>query len=308
MDYRTTLIDSREGVNLTSQEAKAMADIIKPLLKQGQSPFQIIANHPELGISEKTLYNYIENDVFHEIAGITVMDLRRQVSRRISKKKSKGYKKRIDRKYLQGRTYKDYREYISENPDIFVTQMDTVYNDETNGPFIQTFKFVNAGVLFGIYHETKTAQSMKEGVDLLESVLGTELFRKYVHILLTDRGSEFTAADAMETGSDGTRRTRVFYCDPMQSGQKGTLENKHIELRYILPKNTDLRALGLVDQNALNLAVSHVDSAPIEMFGGKSPLDLADFMYHDLYEKLDAFGVHKIEKDKVILKPYLLKK
>lgn len=307
-DYRTTLIDSREGVNLTSLEAKTMADIIKPLLKQGQSPFQIITNHPELGISEKTLYNYIENDVFHEIAGITVMDLRRQVSRRISKKKSKGYKKRVDRKYLQGRTYKDYTEYISENPDIFVTQMDTIYNDETNGPFIQTFKFVNAGVLFGIYHETKTAQSMKEGVDLLESILGTVLFRKYVHVLLTDRGSEFTAADAMETSSDGTRRTRVFYCDPMQSGQKGTLENKHIELRYVLPKGTDLRALGLVDQTTLNLTLSHVNSAPVEMLGRKSPLDLTDFMYHDLYEKLEAFGIHKIEKDKVILKPYLLKK
>jgi IS30 family transposase len=307
MDYRTTLIDSREGVNLTSQEAKAMADIIKPLLKQGQSPFQIVTNHPELGISEKTLYNYIENDVFHEIAGITVMDLRRQVSRKISKKKSKTYKKRTDRKYLQGRTYKDYKEYLSENPHIFVTQMDTVYNDETNGPFIQTFKFVNAGILFGIYHETKTALSMKEGVDLLESILGTALFRKYVHVLLTDRGSEFTAADAMETASDGTRRTRVFYCDPMQSGQKGTLENKHIELRYVLPKDTDLRALGLVDQDALNLALSHVDSAPVELLSGKSPLELADFMYHDLYEKLETFGIHKIEKDKVILKPYLLK-
>ena len=308
MDYRSTLIDSRQGVNLTSQEAKAMADIIKPLLKQGQSPFQILSNHPELGISEKTLYNYIENDVFHEIAGITVMDLRRQVSRKISKKKSKGYKNRVDRKYLQERTYKDYKEYISENPDVFITQMDTVYNVETNGPFIQTFKFVNAGILFGIYHETKTAQSMKEGVDLLESILGTELFRKYVHILLTDRGSEFTAADAMETSSDGTKRTRVFYCDPMQSGQKGTLENKHIELRYVRPKNTELRALGLVDQAALNLTLSHVNSAPVEILGGKSPLDLADFMYHDLYEKLDAFGIHKIEKDKVILKPYLLKK
>jgi IS30 family transposase len=307
MDYRSTLIDSREGVNLTSQEAKAMADIIKPLLKQGQSPFQIVTNHPELGISEKTLYNYIENDVFHEIAGITVMDLRRQVSRKISKKKSKTYKKRTDRKYLQGRIYKDYKEYLSENPDIFVTQMDTVYNDETNGPFIQTFKFVNAGILFGIYHDVKTALAMKEGVDLLESILGTALFRKYVHILLTDRGSEFTAADAMETASDGTRRTRVFYCDPMQSGQKGTLENKHIELRYVLPKDTDLRALGLVDQDALNLALSHVDSAPVELLGGKSPLELADFMYHDLYEKLEAFGIHKIEKDKVILKPYLLK-
>lgn len=308
MDYRTTLVDSREGVNLTSLEAKAMADIIKPLLAQGQSPFQIVTNHPELGISEKTLYNYIENDVFHEIAGITVMNLRRQVSRKISVKKSKGYKKRADRKYLKGRTYKDYNQYMAENPDVFVTQMDTVYNDETSGPFIQTFKFVNAGVLFAVYHEAKTAQAMKDGVDLLESVLGTELFSKYVHVLLTDRGSEFTAADAMETGDGCTRRTRVFYCDPLQSGQKGSLENKHIELRYILPKCTDLRGLGLTGQDALNLALSHVNSAPVEKLGGKSPLDLTDFMYHDLYEKLEAFGIHKIEKDKVILKPYLLKK
>ena len=308
MDYRTTLVDSRQGVNLTIQEAKAIAETIAPLLKQGQSPYQILAAHPELRISEKTLYNYIENDVFHEIAGITVMDLRRQVSRKISKKKSKGYKKRAERKYLQGRTYKDYKEYISENPDVFITQMDTVYNDETNGPFIQTFKFVNAGVLFAFIHDVKTSESMKQGVDLLESILGTEVFRKYVHVLLTDRGSEFTYADAMETGSDGTRRTRVFYCDPMQSGQKGTLENKHIELRYILPKGTDLKALGLTSQKDLNLVLSHVDSAPVEKLGGRSPLELAEFLYHDLYEKLEAYGIHKIEKDKVILKPYLLKK
>ncbi len=308
MDYRTTLVDSREGVNLTVQEARSIADVVAPLLKQGQSPYRILAAHPELNISEKTLYNYIENDVFHDIAGITVMDLRRQVSRKISKKKSKGYKKRTDRKHLQGRTYKDYREYLSENPDVFVTQMDTVYNDEIHGPFIQTFKFVPAGLLFAIIHDSKASVSMKKGVDLLESILGTEIFRKYVHVLLTDRGPEFTAADAMETSPDGTRRTRVFYCDPMQSGQKGSLENKHIELRYILPKGTDLSALGLTDQNALNLVISHVDSAPVEKFGGKSPLDLAEFMYHDLYEKLEAYGVHKIEKDKVILKPYLLKK
>ena len=308
MDYRITLIDSRQGVNLTIQEAKAIAQTIAPLLKQGQSPYRILASHPELRISEKTLYNYIENDVFREIAGITVMDLRRQVSRKISKKKSKGYKKRTDRKYLQWRTYKDYKEYVSENPDVFITQMDTVYNDETNGPFIQTFKFVNTGVLFAVIHGDKTSESMKQGVDLLESILGTEVFRKYVHVLLTDRGCEFTYADAMETAPDGTRRTRVFYCDPMQSGQKGSLENKHVELRYILPKGTDLKALGLTGQKALNLVLSHVDSAPVEKLGGRSPLELAEFLYHDLYEKLEAYGIHKIEKDKVILKPYLLKK
>ena len=307
MDYRTTLIDSREGVNLTVQEAKQMAAIIAPLLKQGQSPYQVVTNHPELGISEKTLYNYIENGVFHEIAGITVMDLRRQVSRKLPKKKAKTYKKRTDRKYLQGRTYKDYQSYLSEHPEVFVTQMDTVYNDETNGPFLQTFKFVRAGIILALYRDAKTAVSMKEGVDILESILGAELFHKYVHVLLTDRGTEFSAAEAMETSSDGTRRTRVFYCDPMQSGQKGTLENKHIELRYILPKGTDLKKLGLTCQSRLNLVLSHVNSSPCELLGNKSPLELTEFMYQDLYKKLLAFGIHPIDKDQIILKPYLLK-
>lgn len=108
------------------------------------------------------------------------------------------------------------------------------------------------------------APLLKQGVDLPETILGTEVFRKYVHVLLTDRGSEFTYADAMETGSDGTKRTRVFYCDPMQSGQKGTLENKHIELRYILPKRTDLKSLGLTSQEDLNRVHSHIDSTPVE--------------------------------------------
>ena len=307
-DYRTVLIDSRQGVNITTSQAKAIAGIVAPLLKKGQSPYQIIANHPEIGISEKTLYNYIEGDVFHEIAGITAMDLRRQVSRKMSKKKAKGYKKRADRKYLLGRTYKDYMVYIDENPNVFVTQMDTIYNNEISEPFIQTFKFIHSGIIFAILHNSKTSESMKQGVDLLESILGTEVFRKYVHILLTDRGTEFSADDAMETGTDNTRRTRVFYCDPMQSGQKGSLENKHIKLRYIFPKGTDLRALGLVDQDALNTVLIHVNSVPLEKLGGKSPIDVADFMYHDLFERLETFGLHKIEKDKIVLKPYLLKK
>ena len=220
MDYRTTLIDSRDGGNLAVQEAKQMAAIIALLLKQSKSPYQIVTNHPERSISEKTLYNYIENGVFHEISGITVMDLRRQVSRKLPKKKAKTYKKRTDRKYLQGRTYKDYQSYLSAHPEIFVTQMDTFYNDEANGPFLQTFKFVGAGIILALYRDKKTAISMKEGVDILESILGAELFHKYVHVLLTDRGTEFSAAEAIETSADGTRRTMVFYCDPMQSREK----------------------------------------------------------------------------------------
>ena len=306
-EYRTTLVDARLGVNLTTSEAKAMGDVISPLLKQGLSPYAILQSHPELGICEKTLYNYIEGGILKEVSGATVMDLRRQVGRRPSKKLAARYKKRQDHTYLKGRTFKDYEAYRENNPDSFVTQMDTVYNDVSNGPFIQTFKFTCCGVMVAIYHDTKTAMDMLDGVDALEKILGRKAFRKYVHILLTDRGSEFSSASLMENPDGRARRTRVFYCDPMQSGQKGSLENNHIAFRCICPKGTDLRAIGLTGQEQLNLALSHINSVPVKKLGGKSPLETACFFFPDLYKKLTAFGICPVESDKIVLKPYLLK-
>ena len=306
-DYKTTLVDSRLGVNLTFSEAKAIGDVVKPLLEKGLSPYVIVKEHPELGICEKTLYNYIESGVLQATSGTTVLDLRRQPSRKIRKKQSTVYKKRKDKKYLQGRMYKDYLEYISLNPDVFVTQMDTVYNDETNGPFIQTFKLMSGKILFAVLHESKTADEMLKGIDLLEVILGTELFEKHCHIILTDRGSEFTAADAAELRPDGSRRTRIFYCDPMQSGQKGSLENNHELLRYIFPKGTDLRKLGLVDQDALNIALSNINSYSVEFLGGRTPIQYTKFLFPDLWQRFDEFGIEEINVNDVVLKPYLLK-
>lgn len=305
-EYRTMLVDARAGADLTTTEAKQIASVIRPLLDQGLSPYRIITIHPELGISEKTLYNYIEGQVF-AVAGIHDIDLRRKTSRRISRKLAKPYKKREDRSFLKGRLYEDYRNYTSENPLSHVLQMDTVYNDVTNGPFIQTFKFIGLGLLLAVYHDSKTAGDMVDGVNILDAALGTALFNTYAEVLRTDRGGEFSAAGSMETRPDGTRRTRVFYCDPMQSGQKGSLEVNHEQLRYILPKSSDLHAIGLTGQPALNLALSHVNSAPVESLHGKSPVEYTRFMCPALWEKLEDFGLRDIPKDDIILKPYLLK-
>lgn len=86
-------------------------------------------------------------------------------------------------------------------------------------------------LLVAFFHLEKTASAMLAGVNALEALIGPELFLKYVQVLLTDRGTEFTFADLMETAADGTKRTCVFYCDPMAAGQKGSLEKQHSELR-----------------------------------------------------------------------------
>ena len=51
--YRTSLVSSRAGDAPTNEEALKISEIIKPLQEQGQSPYQIVKNHPELGICEK---------------------------------------------------------------------------------------------------------------------------------------------------------------------------------------------------------------------------------------------------------------
>lgn len=53
--YRSTLTNSRTGLNMTKHELHATDKIVSPLIAQGQSPYQIIANHPELDMSVRTL-------------------------------------------------------------------------------------------------------------------------------------------------------------------------------------------------------------------------------------------------------------
>jgi hypothetical protein len=304
--YREDLVDSRTGINMSYEECKAMADIIVPLIKAGHSPYHIVTNHPELNISEKTLYSYIENGIFREF-GLLDIDLRIKTKRKITKKASNKYKKREDKKYLNGRTYDDFINYTAENKNLSIVEMDTVYNNGSTGPFMQTFKFLDYSFMFIVYQEEKTAKSMVEGVDLLEKILGEDLFSEEVAIIKTDRGSEFCDAEGFEKEENESRRTRIFYCDPMASGQKGSLENNHKEIRYICPKENDLKDLGLNSQEKANLIVSHINSQSKEHLKGKSPLEVMEFMNPALYQKFKDFGIERINKDNIVLKPYLLK-
>lgn len=304
--YREDLVDSRTGINMSYEECKAMADIIVPLIEAGHSPYHIVTNHPELNISEKTLYNYIENGIFREF-GLLDIDLRIKTKRKITKKASNKYKKREDKKYLNGRTYDDFINYTAENKNLSVVEMDTVYNNGSTGPFMQTFKFLDYSFMFIVYQEEKTAKSMVEGVDFLEKILGEDLFSEEVAIIKTDRGSEFCDAEGFEKEENESRRTRIFYCDPMASGQKGSLENNHKEIRYICPKENDLKDLELNSQEKANLIVSHINSQSKEHLKGKSPLEVMEFMNPALYQKFKDFGIERINKDNIVLKPYLLK-
>ena len=294
--YRFELISCREGINMDEAERDTIGNTISPLLKQGQSVYQILANHPELQLSDRTLYRYIETGVFKKF-GVDSFSLKEQVNRRQFKEK---YKKRKEPANYNGHRYSDYLEFINQNPEMTAVEMDTLYNQQS-GPYIQTFMFPTMQFMVGRLHADKTSESMASALDHYQQRLGRDGFAKLFALLLTDRGSEFEKVGLFEQGPDGNRRLVIFYCDAMQSAQKPHVENNHNYVRDIIPNGKPLDRL---TQESLDLMFSHINATPRKSLHGKTPYEL--FVFYFGKSAAEALGVTEIQMDDVVLKPSLI--
>lgn len=297
--YEYLLTDSRQGVNLSTTELIELAHIICPLIKNGQSIYTILNNHPEITQCEKTIYTYIELGLFRDW-GVTNSTLKRKTTRKSSKKNK--LKKRKETANYEGRTYIDYLEFKAKYPTLPTTEMDTVYNNQ-NGPYIQTFIFENTSFMIGVLHKKKDAYSMSNSLNYFQEILTNEEFKRLFSLLLTDRGSEFMKPELFEINFvTGEIRTSIFYCDPQQSSQKPHVENNHNLIRDILPNG---QSWNFLTQEKVNLMFSHINSTARENLGGKTPYEIFTFICgKEIAAKL---GIQEIKKDEVVLKPHLLK-
>lgn len=298
-NYEYTLKDARQGVNLNTTELFSIAHTIKPLIEQGQSIYTILENHKEIDICPKTLYTYIEMGLFNDW-GINNLSLKRKAKRKIRCKK---LKKRSEPADYTGRKYEDYLNFIKEHSNIPTTEMDTIYNNGSSGPFIQTFIFQNTGLMIGKLQHLKNSESMSSTLNEFQEILGDD-YSKLFSLILTDRGSEFAKPRLFEVNSDtGEIRTSIFYCDPQTPSQKPHVENNHNFVREILPRGIDWFHL---TQEKVDLMFSHINSVPRQALGGKTPYEAFTFFYGE--NILTKLNIQKIEKDKVTLQPYLLTK
>ena len=294
--YRTILSESRVGINISELDMQWLDSLVSPLILQGQTPYMILQAHPEINCSVKTLYNYIESGAL----GVKNLDLPRKVKYKLRKPHPSEIN---DTGIFEGRAYKDFTSFLTERPDTNVVEMDTVVGCEGSHKVFLTLYFRVCKLMLIYLLPNKTAASVKKVFDSLEKGLGTLMFCQLFQVILTDRGGEFSNPDALETGQNGFIRTSIYYCDPMASGQKGGLEKNHEYIRYVLPKGSSFDALTQWD--AYKLA-SHINSTARASLNGLHPLELAQLLLGK--EALDAFRLHEIDADNIILTPELLKK
>ena len=295
--HRKSIKDAHSGVRKTPAELRKIAAIIEPLIEKGQSLNHICSTHSEeLGVSERTLYNYIDKNVFK----VRNIDLPKKVVYR--QRRVRSVLTKIEYQYRQGRTIEDFKSYIEANPDASIVEMDTVKGGREKGKVFLTMIFRKTSFMLIFLLKDGTQESVLQVFDYLTATLGIALFKRLFSVILTDNGVEFKNPNALEHTRVGLMRTHLFFCDPQASWQKPLVETNHRLIRRILPKGATFNAL---TTNDVSLICCHINSVLRENLGDKTPFDLMDSI--DEKKLLSALNLSPIPPDEVILNPKLIK-
>jgi len=294
-----SLHNTRKGIRVSQDDFNQINDIISPLIKEKrQSLNHILTAHPEIDVSERTLRNWINNG-YTDAKNI-------DLPRKVSFKPSKDYIHRITKpsSIIEGRSYKDYRKFIKDNPNLLSCQVDTVIGKLNDSNKLLTIHFPSIHFQFGILINDTSPQAINNVFYKLRDKMGIELWKKIFPIILTDNGIEFNNLFELENDLiTGEHYSNVFYCDPYCSSQKGACERNHEYIRYIEPKHCSLDHL---TQEKVNLIFSHINSTYRKSLNGVRPIDLAEAILGK--EFLDIIQIKKIEPNNVNLTQSLTKK
>ena len=296
-DYRRVLSESRQGAALEPWERDYIDALVSPKVKAGQSVHHIcVTNAAKLTRHERTIQRYVNYGVLSAKRG----DLKRACMVRPRKSLAREYQHKVETGCYVDRAYVDYGKFLSDHPGVGPVYMDLLIG-RVGGVCILTLHWPRAGFMIGILIPNKCAESVVAVFDRLYAELGTELFARLFPVILTDRGTEFSFPSRIEECEDGTKRTRVFFCDPMNSNQKSQLERNHEIVREILPKGVSFDSL---TQEQADLAFSHVNAYVRGTLDDKTPYEVFEFLYGE--GTAAKLHIAKIDPKKVILKPRLV--
>lgn len=295
------LVSCRQGINQAPADIAMLDTLISPLLAQGQSLAHIYAFHGhEIPCSRKTLYNYIDQGVFTA----KNIDLRRKVRYKCKPRKTGTRVSLAAKEFRIGRTYENFQKFIQENPDIPVVELDTVEGgrDNSTQAFLTIF-FRNCSLMLIFVLQEKSQDQVIKVFDYLTEKLDIKVFQELFPVILTDNGVEFQFPERLECDKNGEIRTKIFYCNPNSSWQKGRIEKNHEYIRYVIPKS---QSLDHYKQRDACVLMNHINSEARDSLNGCTPFRLSKMLLNNRLHRL--LCLQEIPGDQVHLKPSLLKK
>ncbi|CAM1667071.1 IS30 family transposase [Streptococcus mitis] len=290
--YEQTLVEAREGTPLNSKAFWKMDKVISDGVKKGQHIYHILKTH-NLDVSSSTVYRHIRKGYL----SIAPIDLARAVK---FKERRKSKLPSIPKEAKKGRSYEDFQNYLSLNQLDSWLEMDTIMG-RMGGKVLLTFNLSFCNFIFARLLDNKTALEVTKHLYDIKNTLhqADKDFFQLFPVILTDNGGEFARVDDIEMDVRG--ESKLFFCDPNRSDQKGRIEKNHTLIRDILPKGTSFDNL---TQEDINLVCSHVNSVKRAALNGKSAYELFAFTYGEEIPKL--LGISKIPAEDVCQSSTLL--
>ena len=290
--YEQTLIEAREGTPLNSKTFWDMDKVISDGVKKGQHIYHILKTH-NLDVSSSTVYRHIRKGYL----SIAPIDLARAVK---FKERRKSKLPSIPKEAKKGRSYEDFQNYLALNQLNSWLEMDTVMG-RMGGKVLLTFNLSFCNFIFARLLDNKTTLEVTKHLYDIKNTLhqADKDFFQLFPVILTDNGGEFARVDDIEMDVRG--ESKLFFCDPNRSDQKGRIEKNHTLIRDILPKETSFDNL---TQEDINLVCSHVNNVKRAALNGKSAYKIFAFTYGEEIPKL--LGISKIPAEDVCQSSKLL--
>lgn len=281
----SVLVSSRRGIDADEPAAAARLEAIRDCLRRGLSPEQMAArNGGPVDLSPSTIYRWVSAGY----DGMTNMELRRKVGYR-PRKRAAG---RAATRHSARRSHAAFLA-LGEDACAAAWEMDTVEGAREDSACLLTLLHRPSRLQLALPLEEKTAGCVADALEGVRAILGAEFSDE--------------AAIAALLG-EGPGETRLFYCDPRRSDQKGACERNHVEIRKLLPKGAGIRFDRLAPAD-LALAMSHVNSEPRGALGFATPARAFRAMLgEDAAALLDAYGVEDVPLGDLDLTPGLIER
>lgn len=274
--YRENL--AAKGAPLKIGNDHELADYLeRKVIEEDRSPAAALADITIEGrtfktsICVSTFYGYIEKGVF---LNLTNKDLPEK-----PKRKRPYHKVKTTKRAPRGESIEKRPEVINQRITFGHWEMDTVYSgkDGSCALLVLTERLSRKEIIEKM--RDRTAISTVRALNRIERRFGA-LFPRVFQTITVDNGGEFSDVKSLERSIlRKGRRTKMYYCHPYTSCERGSNECANKMIRRKFPKGTDFNK---VSRAEVKKAEEWMNNYPREILGWKT----AEIVFAECLEEL----------------------
>lgn len=212
-------------------------------------------------ICYKTIYNYIDNDLFPNLTNKHL-----PVKGNGNKRKYNGVRTAINNS--KGTSISERSDEIDTRKEYGHWEMDTVVGKKKTKKVLLVLSERKLREEIIIKIDEKSQYCVVKALDKLERKLGAKMFREKFKTITCDNGCENLDYKGIERSVFTKQpRTKVYYAHPYSAWERGTNENINKLIRRFIPKGADIGEYSYKD---IEMIQNWINNYPRRIFGGKS--------------------------------------